>query len=88
VKASKEIKTGDVISIHRNTAVFSYKVIQLLDRRVGAKLVNEYILDMTSDEEREKYKNYQSAQSTYRENGTGKPTKKDRRNIDDFLEGW
>lgn len=88
VKPAKEIKTGDVISFHKNTAVFTYKVIQLLDRRVGAKLVNEYIIDTTSDEEREKYKLYQDSQRVYRDNGTGKPTKKDRRNLDDFLEGW
>lgn len=88
VKPSKEIKTGDVLSFHKNTAVFTFKVIQLLDRRVGAKLVSEYIIDTTSDEEREKYKLYQDSQRVYRDNGTGKPTKKDRRNLDDFLEGW
>lgn len=88
VKSSKEVKVGDRIYIHKNTAVFSYKIIQLLDRRVGAKLVQDYIIDITPDEEVEKYKAYQISQSVYRENGSGKPTKKDRRNIDEFLGGW
>lgn len=87
-KPSKEPKVGDRISITHNTAVFSYKVIQLLDKRVSAKLVTEYIIDTTPLEEIERLKVYRAAQSNYRENGSGKPTKKDRREIDDFLFDW
>jgi ribosome-associated heat shock protein Hsp15 len=87
-KPSKEPKPGDLIQVSKNTAVFSYKVLQLLDKRVGAKLVNEYILDTTPPEELEKYKTYLTAQQIYRTNGSGKPTKKDRREIDDFLSDW
>ena len=86
VKSSREPKVGDTIQISKNTAVYSYKIIQLLDKRVGAKLVEEYILDITSEEEKEKYRLYSLTQSVYRENGTGKPTKKDRRDINDFFE--
>lgn len=86
VKPSKEVKIGDQINIHKNTAVFTYKIIQLLDRRVGAKLVLDYVLDMTDPNEIEKYKIYQDAQRVYRDNGSGKPTKKDRRELDDFLD--
>lgn len=88
VKSSKEVKVGDIVSAHKNTAVFSYKILQLLDRRVGAKLVVDHVIDITPEEEVEKYKNYQLSQRVYRENGTGKPTKKDRRHLDDFLDGW
>ena len=88
IKPSKLPKVGDIIQVSRNTAVFSYQIIQLLEKRVGAKLVGEYILDLTPNEEIEKYKAYQVAQQTYRENGTGKPTKKDRRDLDAFLEEW
>lgn len=87
-KPSKEVKLGDEIQIIRHTAVFSFRVIQLLERRVGAKLVPDYIVDITAPEELEKLKIYQLSQSVYRDNGTGKPSKKDRRNIDDFLENW
>ena len=88
IKPSKEVKQGDIISIQKNSAVFSYKVLQLLSNRVGAKLVNEYLLDITPIEEVEKYKLYQASQSVYRDYGTGKPSKKDRRDLDEFLENW
>lgn len=87
-KPSKEVKLGDEIQIIRHTAVFSYRVIQLLEKRVGAKLVADYIVDITDTEEIDKLKMYQLSQSVYRDNGTGKPSKKDRRSIDDFLENW
>lgn len=88
VKPSKEVKPGDIISIQKNTATFSYKIIQLLSNRIGAKLVAGYLEDITDPVEVEKYKQYQLAQSAYRELGTGKPSKKDRRDISDFLEDW
>lgn len=88
IKPSREPKIGDEIQISRNTAVFSYKVIQLLDRRVGAKLVVDYLIDTTPTEEIEKFKAYQLAQQAYRVHGTGKPSKKDRRELDDFLADW
>jgi ribosome-associated heat shock protein Hsp15 len=88
VKPSKEPKVGDTIQISKNTAVFSYKVIALLDKRVGAKLVADYLIDTTPLEEFEKFKTYQLAQAVYRQNGSGKPTKQDRRNLDEFLDNW
>lgn len=88
IKPSKEPKVGDTIFISHNSAVFSYKILNLIDKRVGAKLVADYLLETTTDEEREKFRLYKLAQSAYRENGTGKPTKKDRRELDGFLENW
>lgn len=87
-KPSKEPHIGDLISIHRNGAVFSYKVLALLEKRVGPKLVSEYLVDLTTPEELKKYEDYHLAQSAYRSYGTGKPSKKDRREIDDFLQDW
>lgn len=86
VKSSREPKVGDILHFSKNTAVYSYKILQLLDKRVGAKLVDEYIVDITPEEEKEKFKLYNLTQSVYRENGSGKPTKKDRRDINDFFE--
>jgi len=85
VKTAKEVKVGDKFSVKRNTAVFSYEVIEVLEKRVGAKLVADYLRDITPIEEVEKYKAYQLAQSQYREMGYGKPTKKDRRKINKYL---
>lgn len=85
-KASKEVKIGDTVSIIKNNAVFSYKIKDLLDRRVGAKLVPDYLIDVTDPLEIEKYKTYQAAQSVYREYGTGRPSRKDRDNLESFFD--
>ena len=86
VKPSKEIKIGDTVSILKNNATFSYKIKDLLDRRVGAKLVPDYLIDITDPLELEKFKTYQAAQNVYREYGTGRPSRKDRDNLDSFFE--
>lgn len=86
VKPSKEVKVGDTVSIVKNNATFSYKIKDLLDRRVGAKLVEDYLIDITDPMELEKFKTYQAAQSVYREYGTGRPSRKDRDKLDSFFE--
>ena len=88
MKPAKEIKVGDALQVSKNTATFSYKVIGILKSRVGAPLVKDYLIDTTPIEELEKFKMYQAAQSTYRQHGEGKPNKKDRRNLDEFLDNW
>lgn len=88
VKPAKEVKEGDIVTVIVHNANLSYKVIGLLDRRVGAKLVENYIRDITPPEELDKLKVYRAAQRVYREKGTGKPSKKDRRDLDDFMEKW
>jgi ribosome-associated heat shock protein Hsp15 len=86
-KPSKELKVGDLIGIQKNSAVFEFKIKQLLDKRLGAALIVDYIEDQTREEEIAKYKEYQLAQKAYRETD-GKPTKKDRRELDKFLDDW
>lgn len=88
IKPSREVKVGAKLSFSRNGALFEYKILALLDKRVGAKLVPEYLSEETTPEELEKYKLYQESQKIYRDYGTGKPTKKDRRDLSDFWEGW
>jgi ribosome-associated heat shock protein Hsp15 len=87
VKPAREVKIGDQIDVQRNSATFSFKIIGLLDKRVGAPLVADYITDITPPEEIEKFKSYQAAQRVYRETD-GKPTKRDRRELDKFMEDW
>ena len=87
-KPAKEVCLNDLITVQKNNALFSYKVIQLTNKRLGAKLVQDHIIDITPAEEIEKYKTYQMAQRAYRGKDQGKPNKKDRRDIDQFLEGW
>lgn len=87
-KPAKEVHLGDEIQIVKHTATYTFRVIKMLERRVGAKLVSDYIVDITPSEELEKYKLYQENQKVYRELGSGKPSKKQRRDIDDFLDNW
>ena len=87
-KPAKEVSIGDLISVQKNNASFSFRIKALTEKRLGAKLIVDYIRDETPLEELEKYKTYQAAQRNYRGKDQGKPSKKDRRELDDFLEGW
>jgi len=87
IKPAREVKVGETITMLKHNARFQYKVLQLLDKRVGAPLVKDYIQDITSPEEIEKLKTYQDAQRNYRQTD-GKPTKKDRRELDRFMDDW
>lgn len=87
VKPSREVKIGETIVLLKHSARFQYKVIDLLDKRVGAPLVKDYIQDHTLPEEIEKLRTYQDAQRNYRLTD-GKPTKKDRRELDRFMDDW
>jgi len=87
IKPAREVKVGETITLLKHNARFQYKVLQLLDKRVGAPLVKDYIQDITSPEEIEKLKTYQDAQRNYRQTD-GKPTKKDRRELDRFMDDW
>ena len=88
VKVSKAVKVGDVVQIVRGNATFSFKVLDLLDRRVGAPLVKNYLLETTSSEELEKFKVHQAAQRGFLSHGDGRSSKKDRRALDEFLDTW
>jgi ribosome-associated heat shock protein Hsp15 len=87
VKPSREVKEGETITLLKHSARFQFKVLQVLDRRIGAALVKDYILDITLPEEIEKLNTYQEAQRNYRLTD-GKPTKKDRRELDRFMGDW
>jgi ribosome-associated heat shock protein Hsp15 len=86
VKPSREVKIGDLLTLQKGNAVFSFKVLNLSEMRVSAPLVPTLIEDITSNEERQKYSDYLSAQSAYQVFGKGKPSKKDRRVITQFKE--
>jgi ribosome-associated heat shock protein Hsp15 len=87
IKPSREVKIGDLIVVQKHSARFECKVLDLIDRRLGAPLVKDFILDQTKEEEIQKLKVYQEAQRNYRLTD-GKPTKKDRRELDRLLDDW
>ena len=86
VKSSKEVKEGDVIKIRRNQIDYKIKVLQIPKSRIGAKLVPLHITDLTEKEQYEILKIRRMSQDYYRQKGEGRPTKKDRRDMDDFVD--
>lgn len=82
VKPSREVKLNEEINVQVNHITRTLKVIGLLDKRVGAKLVPEYMEDLTTPEEYDKEKMKREINYEYRDSGLGRPTKKERRLID------
>lgn len=82
VKPSREIKLNEEIVVQINHISRTLKVIGLLNNRVGAKLVVDYLEDLTPPEEYEKEKLKREINYEYRDHGLGRPTKKERRLID------
>ncbi|MET3038147.1 RNA-binding S4 domain-containing protein [Chryseobacterium sp. NRRL B-14859] len=85
VKSSKEVKEGDVIKIRKNQIDYKIKVIQIPKSRIGAKLVPLHIQDVTDKEQYELLKLRKMSQDYYRNKGEGRPTKKDRREMDEYV---
>jgi ribosome-associated heat shock protein Hsp15 len=82
VKPSRLISENEIILVKKPPVTFKYRVIEAIENRVSAKLVSQYAEDLTSDEEKAKLDMKQTAVSGFRDRGTGRPTKKDRRLID------
>jgi ribosome-associated heat shock protein Hsp15 len=86
VKPSREVLPMDGILIRKNQMNLSLKVLDIPSRRMGAKWVGVYRQDTTPAEELERVKMMQTSREYYRKKGMGRPTKKDRRDIDDYLD--
>ncbi|HET8837960.1 MAG TPA: RNA-binding S4 domain-containing protein [Flavobacteriaceae bacterium] len=84
VKPSREIFPGEKISVRKNQIDYLLEVLDIPTSRVGAKLVNLYMIDLTPKENLEKLDLLNFSKAHYRKTGTGRPTKKDRRDIEDF----
>lgn len=86
VKASRMIKVGDVIEIRKPPITYSFEVLDLIERRVGAKLAADYRKDVTTPEQLEVLEMSKLSGFVDRARGTGRPTKKDRRELETFIE--
>jgi ribosome-associated heat shock protein Hsp15 len=86
VKPSRNIYPTDKIEIRKNQINYQIEVLDLPKSRIGAKLVNIYCNDITPKENLEKLDLLKYSQDYYRKKGVGRPTKKDRRELDDLKE--
>jgi len=87
VKPSRAIAIGDTFSLRRGAFWFDYRVIDIPKSRVGAKLVPDFVEDCTPEHVREEIAKRSMMRTEHRDRGTGRPTKRERRDIDDFKEG-
>ncbi len=86
IKASRCIKEGDVIEVRKSPITYSFKVLQPIEKRVGAKLVKEYMENVTAPEQLEILEMSHLNGFVDRMRGMGRPTKKDRRELEQFTD--
>lgn len=86
VKPARTVKAGDTVSVKKAPVTYSFRVVQAIEKRVGAKLVPEMIENITSPEQYELLEMNRVSGFVDRQRGLGRPTKKDRRNLDDFMD--
>ena len=85
VKPSRMVKPGDVVEVRKPPVTYSFKVLQAIEKRVGAKLVPEMMENITPKEQYELLEMSRISGFIDRARGTGRPTKKDRRSMEEFM---
>lgn len=87
-KPSREVREGDIVTVKRMPVVYTYKVTGLVSSRQSAKNVPDYCINITPQEELDKLTAPRETVFVFRERGTGRPTKKERREIDALMDGF
>lgn len=82
VKPSRSISSGEIITIKKLPLIYTYRVIEPLEKRIAASLVGNYIEELTPQEEKQKLLLSKEGIFIFRKKGSGRPTKKERRSID------
>lgn len=85
-KPSRVVKAGDIVQVKKNPILYSYKVLALPKSRMNAKLVPQYMEDVTTPDQLELIELGKIAAKMGRPRGSGRPTKKERRELEGFLE--
>ena len=85
-KPSREVKIGDLIAVRKQQVTYSYKVLDLVTSRQPAKNVPAYCLNITPQEELDKLDAPRETIFVFRDRGTGRPTKKERRELDSLMD--
>lgn len=84
VKPSRGVKIGDKVSITKPPVVYTYEVLDLSGKRMGAKLVPNFIRDITPTDQLEILELHKLNSQLARPRGLGRPTKRDRRDLEEF----
>ena len=86
VRPSFQVVQGDLVQVKKGGINFVFKVVQIIEKRVGAPIAHECYLDLTPEEEKNKFNDWFAGKTgnEHRDKGTGRPTKLDRREIDQF----
>ncbi len=87
VKPSREVRIGETIVVQKDEMTRTFKVLGVLEKRVGAKIAKDYVEDLTPASEFEKKREPNLLPPMYRPKGAGRPTKKDRRALDSYSDG-
>jgi ribosome-associated heat shock protein Hsp15 len=82
VKPSRFVARDEIITVRKPPVVYTYRILQPVENRVSAKIVTDYIEDLTPDQEKIKLEIRHAGFTGYREKGSGRPTKKERRSLD------
>lgn len=85
LKPSRIFHVGDIFTVRKGPITYTYRILQLWGNRLGAKMVPEYLQDITPKEQLELLELARYAAQSGRDRGTGRPTKKDRRDIEQFF---
>lgn len=95
VKPSRMVKTGETVSVRKSPITYSFKILQAIEQRVGAKLIPEVYENVTTADQYELLEMTRISGFVDRARGTGRPTKKERRSLDAFIgpsaegfDGW
>ncbi len=86
-KPSKAVKIGDTIAVRKGIALFTFKVLQIAEQRMGAVKVPEFAENLTPQSELDKLHAPHETFFVKRDRGAGRPTKKDRREMDALWDG-
>lgn len=86
IKPSRNVRAGDVIQVRKPPVTYSFKVLALADKRMGAKMVPQFMENVTPPDQYELLELNKISGFVDRQRGTGRPTKKERRDLDQFAD--
>lgn len=85
IKPSRDVKPGDLVKVKKNLITYTFRIFEIIGNRQGAKNISQYMENLTPQSELDKLMPPRETIFIQRDRGTGRPTKKERREIDDLM---